>query len=257
VRYPAEPPPLTYTPHTSPRLASGFSTASPSYSSAYVVIKRAPNGASTPIRGSNHTSLQGLGMADEDCSTKRCPKCGEFKALGRFAGDKRRKDGLKCWCRDCNSAAYRTAYHGDGGSTKERMLAAGKAWRAANPEKQRAFCREWQRRNPEATKANFDRWRAANREKVLIWARSCYGNRKGAIGKYTKADVDALMSSQRGKCAYCRKALRGKFHVDHIMPLSKGGTNEPRNIQLTCAPCNLQKHDKHPIEFARQMGRLL
>ena len=65
---------------------------------------------------------------------------------------------------------------------------------------------------------------------------------------------------QKGKCAYyatCRKSIRNGFHIDHILALSKGGSNWIRNIQLTCASCNLSKQAKHPLVFARQIGLLL
>lgn len=40
--------------------------------------------------------------------------------------------------------------------------------------------------------------------------------------------------------------LRGSiYHIDHIKPISKGGTNEKTNLQLTCEPCNLAKGGKY------------
>lgn len=32
------------------------------------------------------------------------------------------------------------------------------------------------------------------------------------------------------------------LHVDHIKPVSKGGTNDPSNLQTLCEKCNLAKH---------------
>lgn len=81
--------------------------------------------------------------------------------------------------------------------------------------------------------------------------------RRGVLGRYSPADVARLFAAQRGLCAYCRKSIRHFYHVDHIIPISKGGTNWPRNLQLLCVPCNLHKHAKDPLDFAREMGRLL
>jgi 5-methylcytosine-specific restriction endonuclease McrA len=44
-------------------------------------------------------------------------------------------------------------------------------------------------------------------------------------------------------CCYCYKALGSDFHVDHIIPLSFGGTNNLSNLVLACPKCNLQAGD--------------
>lgn len=82
--------------------------------------------------------------------------------------------------------------------------------------------------------------------------------KKGASGTHTAADVQAILSAQGHRCAYCRADLRkAKRHLDHIMPLALGGSNGPENLQWTCAPCNLSKGAKDPIEFARERGLLV
>lgn len=76
-------------------------------------------------------------------------------------------------------------------------------------------------------------------------------------GKYTPADVTELYRLQRGRCAVCTVALRGKFHQDHVVPLSAGGSNDKNNLQLLCPTCNHSKHARHPIEFMQSRGFLL
>jgi len=74
----------------------------------------------------------------------------------------------------------------------------------------------------------------------------------------SKGVVAFLMATQKGKCVNCRNELKiSGYHVDHIHPLSKGGHNSDGNVQLLCPPCNLSKHDKDPIDWAQQQGRLL
>lgn len=47
----------------------------------------------------------------------------------------------------------------------------------------------------------------------------------------------------KGKCVKCGSTVN--LHYDHIIPFSKGGSSTTSaNIQLLCARCNLQKHDK-------------
>jgi hypothetical protein len=43
----------------------------------------------------------------------------------------------------------------------------------------------------------------------------------------------------RGSCVDC--GSRGRLEYDHIIPVSRGGSNTPRNIELRCEPCNRRK----------------
>jgi 5-methylcytosine-specific restriction endonuclease McrA len=79
----------------------------------------------------------------------------------------------------------------------------------------------------------------------------------GAEGKFTKAEIEALFEHQRGRCAYCTKSIRKGYHVDHVIPLARGGSNWITNISLACARCNISKGVADPLEFARRLGRLV
>jgi 5-methylcytosine-specific restriction endonuclease McrA len=56
-----------------------------------------------------------------------------------------------------------------------------------------------------------------------------------------KADFD-------GFCPYCWDKIE-TGHIDHIVPVSKGGTNERNNLAWVCATCNVQKGNKSLAEF--------
>lgn len=49
-------------------------------------------------------------------------------------------------------------------------------------------------------------------------------------------------------CHYCGK-VGGILEVDHIEPLSKGGTNEFINLTTSCRRCNRRKKDKSVEQF--------
>jgi 5-methylcytosine-specific restriction endonuclease McrA len=67
-------------------------------------------------------------------------------------------------------------------------------------------------------------------------------------GSFTKADIDAIRAAQGNRCYLCHKKLKA-YHIDHFIPLSKGGTNNPGNLRLACPHCNLTKGSKHPFEL--------
>lgn len=82
---------------------------------------------------------------------------------------------------------------------------------------------------------------------------------KNAQGKYSAADVELQIRSQtdkRGKlrCWWCGKMIRREYHIDHVMPLDKGGSNGAENIVIAHPKCNLEKGTKTPAEYK---GRLL
>ena len=52
------------------------------------------------------------------------------------------------------------------------------------------------------------------------------------------------------RCYICGKLIPfGERHVDHIIPLSRGGTHTIDNLAIACKRCNLVKHDKLPEEI--------
>jgi 5-methylcytosine-specific restriction endonuclease McrA len=59
------------------------------------------------------------------------------------------------------------------------------------------------------------------------------------------------------RCAYCRINISNRYHLDHIVPVIRGGTGWPRNIQALCGFCNISKHGKDPIDYAQSRGFLL
>lgn len=75
---------------------------------------------------------------------------------------------------------------------------------------------------------------------------------RNAEGSFTSDDVHRMFVSQTGLCTGCYADLiKTTYHVDHIMPLSKGGSNWPDNLQLLCPTCNREKSARLPEEWEK------
>jgi len=117
-----------------------------------------------------------------------------------------------------------------------------KIYNLKNPDIIQAIKSAWKRRNPEQARADKQRRRT---HMVL------------AGGSHSASDIRKIYSDQDGKCTYCSVTLVTGYHIDHIVPLSRGGSNWPSNIQLLCGPCNMRKGDKLPDEFRMSIDRSL
>lgn len=105
------------------------------------------------------------------------------------------------------------------------------------------------KKNPYSTKEFRDRSRISGSTRRAI--------KNKAKGSYTVEQINDLHKKQKGKCANCKKKLKDIFHRDHIYPLSRGGSNDIHNIQLSCQHCNCTKYCLDPIVFANRQGRLI
>lgn len=138
---------------------------------------------------------------------------------------------------------------------RNREYARGDYYR--NRDARMAATKLWRLKNMALVSAIAKQWRAANKERARALSRSYKARKKGAEGRHSGQDVKRIYRLQRGKCACCSRTLAGGYHVDHVMPLALGGSNWPSNLQLLCKACNLSKGAKHPLDFAKLIGRLI
>ena len=63
-----------------------------------------------------------------------------------------------------------------------------------------------------------------------------------------------LAAKQKGQCARCKCDLSkvDEVHIDHIIPISKGGGEEENNKQLLCKRCNLSKGARLEVSALNQ-----
>lgn len=64
-----------------------------------------------------------------------------------------------------------------------------------------------------------------------------------------KRDRISVAEKAGGRCHYCNANLPASFHVDHAIPVSRGGKNIIENYRASCPDCNSAKGTMTEAEF--------
>lgn len=205
----------------------------------------------------------GISMQEFKC----CCKCSRLLSFDAFAKDKTKKDGRHTKCKECVKAykaerhseisAQRKEYRAQNADViRDYMVAYRKAYRQKNREALMSKAIEWAKSNPERRKQIAKASRARNLEVSRSITRRRRAISRGCTGTHTKQDIDALLKLQGWKCACCKASLKAGYHVDHIDPISKGGSNDRLNLQILCPTCNTSKGARDPLLFMQSRGFL-
>ena len=100
-------------------------------------------------------------------------------------------------------------------------------FRREHKDRARALTLDWLRRNPEWL-ANYQARR--------------YALRRGAQGRHTAEEWQRLCEEHGHVCAYCGENVA--LTRDHVIPLTRGGSDNIENILPACQPCNSSKRNK-------------
>lgn len=149
-------------------------------------------------------------------------------------------------------------------------------WREKNPEKVRAKWAAWREKNAEYDRERSARYRAEHREErreaerlnAKRWRAKNPGYSKvqyAANPERFKAKVEKRRALKRGAgvteeivplvvlerddgvCGICGDDVDPlNFHVDHIIPLARGGSHTYGNVQVAHPSCNCRKRDQLP-----------
>lgn len=117
-------------------------------------------------------------------------------------------------------------------------------WAKENPDKVKVKNKRWEQKNPEKVAERHKKWNLRNPEKRKIIGKNAIYKRRGAIsGKITSEEWLDLCQRYENKCLSCKKEGI-KLTVDHVVPISKGGSNTIDNVQPLCRSCNSKKGTK-------------
>jgi len=199
-----------------------------------------------------------------------CKKCTVSYPLTSefFSKLKHNLDGFHTRCKKCNNQSSKEYYlqNVEAINARKRAYNASHHGMKTRPAKDRSIedirtasekRKEYYQKNKQRILANCKAYRERNPEKVRLMLRECRHRRRAiehsAEGSHTKEDILLQYKSQKGKCWWCGIELNDVYHVDHLVPLSRGGTDNPNNLVVTCQFCNLSKKDKLPQDWAKRL----
>jgi 5-methylcytosine-specific restriction endonuclease McrA len=179
--------------------------------------------------------------------TKRCSKCKVAKPLSDFYRRRRSKDGHQAFCKRCNlqSASAWIKSH-----PETRV-----AWRKSNVVRERETNAAWRRANPARVARYGAKYVRTHRDKIKQKLA-----RRRAIKRHSTVDPKGIAAfyrmvrtAERITCYWCSKPVKkSDRHVDHIVPLARGGAHAVLNLCCSCSSCNHRKRHKLPAEFTGQ-----
>jgi 5-methylcytosine-specific restriction endonuclease McrA len=127
---------------------------------------------------------------------------------------------------------------------KGRHIAASMDWVKKNPDGRKAIYKRYYRKNKEKVESANKKWRSENPLRVKAISRNINANRRAMLKackqptKQQKKTIECFYEQAQR----LEKKLGIKFHVDHIVPIARGGSHIPTNLQVLPAALNVRKH---------------
>ena len=149
---------------------------------------------------------------------------------------------------------------------RDKLRAAGRAYHHANKYVRNLAAKLYYQNNIKRLKTKAKKYYQANKEKKIIQRRLRYLANPTKAKEYKRKRQLLLLKSpyepinekvvfirDRWKCQIChRRVLKTLKHpnpmcasLDHIIPLSQGGSHTYKNVQLVHLTCNLVKHNNY------------
>jgi len=216
---------------------------------------------------------------------RKCKDCGceahTEEDLAKFINDPGMKHGKKNLCLVCKSVRAKGYYKNTLEETKERS----RLWYAENTEAAVATRKKYYKINQTAILAQKREYQKENSERLKEYLKNYYKENKETLQEKSRqyckdhrAQKNAHESARRTlklsqtpeltkvekekivilyKIAQSIKRTTGVLmHVDHIIPVSKGGLHHPLNLQVITATENLEKADKMPEVISKELQKL-
>ena len=229
-----------------------------------------------------HRRLSPVSTPDDtpiDPAVKRCARCGETKPLAEMVRSSRSRDGYLARCKACHNAWNREIADRDPEATRaygrekamrlyradpDKYRARHRDWYAENrehcvsyvanyykqrPEKKREHDRNYSRRHSAKIVARVKQWQIDNPERTKAHQQANKAKRRGA-GEAKTFDRMMIWERDGGRCHICGKKCDPKaWDMDHLTPLSKGGSHAPDNVAVSHPSCNRRRSNSGPAQL--------
>ncbi len=171
-------------------------------------------------------------------SPMTCRICKTEKADAEFYMVDPSRSRRDSTCKECRKARIRAERAADPETFRER----GRRSYQAHREAYIARARQWQRENPEAVARRSRKWAQKNPDKV----RDYVNLRRARLMASGVEKIDRVRVFERdgGRCHICGELVSTeKFELDHLVPISKGGSHTYANVRVAHPSCNRRRSD--------------
>lgn len=206
---------------------------------------------------------------------KVCKVCNELKTFDCFSKNKKMKDGYLNKCKVCTkqyrqdnaehikeigkkyreeNKEIKNEYYQ---KNKESIKKKRKKRYETNKESENEYSKRYSQKNAESLKEKNKQYRNSDKGREVSYKRSLKRRSYKHKVQFTPHERSEILERDNWTCQYCNITVHDrhtgdwntpdKAHIDHIVPLSKGGSSELNNLQVLCRTCNLSKNDK--LEF--------
>lgn len=201
----------------------------------------------------------------EESITRVCTKCKEDKPLSQYRFMRYGKQQKGTVCKDCCREIKKEWKN----KNRDKVNSAQKKWRIENKDKVSAYTKKhravnslsikkysaiYRVQNKDSIKERAKRWYEENKDYSKAWrernkekarftqVNNAHKRRDKKMGAVIKREEWEELKDFYGNTCLCCKRTDVKLTMDHVVPLSRGGTHEIRNIQPLCKSCNSKKH---------------
>lgn len=185
-----------------------------------------------------------------DIPGKKCWACQTLKPLAEFGYSRNE-------CKLCKRARSRAYYQANRDRTIKRtneyqkqhpevQKKAKKRYKEKHPDRyalgNRSYAKNWRERNRERDRQNAKDWRKKNPDSYRAIQHQARSTRREISGSFTAKEWQELKAHYSYRCLCCeRSEPEIVLCIDHVIPISRGGTNDISNIQPLCKSCNSAK----------------